>query len=107
MQGGSEREECWELISGLTLWFIWRARCFRIFEARPVPPAETVRDFWLEPIHTLRGQLEGLQGSSDHMRERREAFLRLWRPGPFFTIVQGVLRWHYCPYVWLFPPPIS
>ncbi|KAI5064039.1 hypothetical protein GOP47_0020709, partial [Adiantum capillus-veneris] len=53
------------------------------------------------------GQLEGLQGSSDRMRERREAFLRLWRPGPFYTIVRGVLRWHYCPPVWLFPPPIS
>ena len=41
-------EECdlrWELISSLSLWFVWRAWCRRIFEGRAVPPAETVRDF--------------------------------------------------------------
>ena len=51
--GGGERDLRWELISSLALWFVWRARCRRVFEGRSVPPAETLRDFWLELIHTL------------------------------------------------------
>ena len=58
------RDLRWELVSSLALWFVWRARCRRIFERRVVPPTETIRDFWLELIHTLRGQLELLQGET-------------------------------------------
>lgn len=56
-----EGDHRWELISSIALWFVWRARCRRIFEGRAVPPAETVRDFWLELIHTLRGQFDRIQ----------------------------------------------
>ena len=55
LRGDGERDLRWELISSLAMWFVWRARCRRIFEGRSVPPAETLRDFWLELIHTLRG----------------------------------------------------
>lgn len=54
-----------------------------VFKGRRTPPIEIVRDFWVEIIHTLRGQLEQLQGSSDRMQRHREAFLRLWRDGPY------------------------
>ena len=101
----SERPQRWELISSIAAWSIWRARCTRAFEGRGTPAAETVRDFWTELIHTLRGQFEQLAGSSDRMQRRREAFLRLWRDGPFYTESGGALRWQYRPPVWLFPPP--
>ena len=45
----------WELISSLTMWFVWRARCRWIFDQRVIAPAEMIRDLWLELIHTLRG----------------------------------------------------
>lgn len=54
-----------------------------VFKGRRTPPIEIVRDFWVEIFHTLRGQLEQLQGSSDRMQRHREAFLRLWRDGPY------------------------
>ena len=72
-----ERDLQWELISSLALWFVWRARCRRIFDGRAVPPAETIRDFWQELIHTLRGQLDGMQGDTEIRIQRRQAFLRL------------------------------
>ena len=100
-----EGDPRWELISSLALWFIWRARCRRIFEERPVPPAETVRDFWTELIHTLRGQYDRLQGDSDSMILRRLAFLRLWKSGPFLLERHSTIQWCYSPPVWLFPPP--
>ena len=96
----------WELIGSLAVWFVWRARCRRIFEGRAVPPAESIRDFWLELIHTLRGQYDRLQGSSDAMVRRRLAFLSLWGKGPYLSQASGTVRWHYRPPVWLFPPPI-
>ena len=70
-----EGDPRWELISSLALWFTWRARCRWIFEARSVSPVETVCDFWMELIHTLRGQYDRLQGDSDSMILRRLAFL--------------------------------
>ena len=39
-----ERDLCWELLSSLTLWFIWRARCFRVFEGR-LEPAVAAADY--------------------------------------------------------------
>lgn len=93
------------MIGSLATWFIWRARCRQVFEGRAVPPAETVRDFWLELIHTLRGQYERLQGTSDRMVRARFAFLQLWGKEPFYLQHSG--RWQYQPPVWLFPPPID
>ena len=89
-----EGDHRWELISSLALWFFWRARCRQIFEGRAVPPAETVRDFWLELIYTLRGQFDRIQGDSDAAIRRRFAFLRLWK-GPFFTESRGTVQWCY------------
>ena len=102
-----ERDLQWELVSSLALWFVWRARCRRIFDGRAVPPAETIRDFWQELIHTLRGQLEGMQGDTEIRIQRRRAFVRLWRKGPFFSESQGSILWQYRPPVWLFSPPHS
>ena len=38
----ADRNLRWELINSLALWFVWRARCTRIFEQWTVPPAETI-----------------------------------------------------------------
>ena len=101
----TERDRRWELIGSLAVWFIWRSRCRQVFEGIAVPPAETIRDFWLELIHTLRGQYERLQGSSDSMERARFAFLQLWGKEPFY--IQRSRRWQYQPPVWLYPPPID
>ena len=81
----------WELIKSLGLGFVWRARCRRIFEARSVPTAETIRDFWVELIHTLPGQYEQLQGDSDSRKGRRRPFLQRWGAGPFFYLRAGIV----------------
>ena len=99
-----DRDQRWELISSLGMWFVWRARCRRIFEGRTVPAAETVRDFWVELIHTLRGQYEQLQGDSESRQGRRRAFLQRWGAGPFFFLRAGSVLWQYRPPAWLFPP---
>lgn len=99
-----ERPHRWELINNIAAWAIWRARYTHVFEGRVAPPAETVRDFWSELIHTLRGQFEQLVGCSDRMPRLCDAFLRLWwREGPFF-IEAGSLCWQYRPPIWLLPP---
>ena len=88
-----DRDQRWELISSLGMWFVWRARCRRIFEGRTVPAAETVRDFWVELIHTLCGQYEQLQGDSESRQGRRRAFLQRWGTGPFFFWRAGSVLW--------------
>ena len=105
MQQSGDSDPRWALISSLGLWFTWRAHCRWIFEGRPIPPAETLRDFWIELIHTLRGQYDRIQGNSDEMLRRRFAFLQQWGKAPLCSSTTGTIRWHYRPLVWLFPPP--
>ena len=50
-----QRDQVWELINSLSLWFTWRARCTTVFEGRQEPPTETVWAIWLEHVHILRG----------------------------------------------------
>ncbi|MCO5568556.1 hypothetical protein L7F22_022255 [Adiantum nelumboides] len=101
-----ESDPRWELLSSLTLWFIWRARCCRSIEGQLEPPAETVRAIWQEILHTLRGCFERIQGDSDSATQRRLAFHSTWSRGPFYSHSSGPLCWHYRPPIWLFPPPI-
>ena len=96
-----ERDMVWELISSLTLWFLWRARCSRVFEDRQEPPAETVRAIWLDLVHTLRGQYSQLRTPRSQRHFRYQ-----WWEGLLYTNSSSGLRWQYRPPLWLFPPPI-
>ena len=96
-----QRNQVWELISSLSLWFTWHVLCTRVFEGRQEPLAETIWAIWLELVHTLWGHYSQLQPA----RSRRR-FLFVWREGFLYTISRQGIRWQYRPPVWLFPPRI-
>ena len=50
--------EIWMLIAGFTLWYIWKARCLKVFQGTVRPPEEVIMDIWFTLISCLRGQLD-------------------------------------------------
>ncbi|KAH7434029.1 hypothetical protein KP509_07G097800 [Ceratopteris richardii] len=66
-RGVSYNEEVavwWELLSGITMWTIWKNRCTKVFEGKETPPVEAIKAIWLDMVYTLRGQLEEIKGDS-------------------------------------------
>ena len=47
--------EIWMLIIGFTLWYIWKARCLKVFQGMVRPLEEVIMDIWFALISCLRG----------------------------------------------------
>ena len=66
-----------------------------------------VSGIWLDIVHTLKGQWDGIVGDSDAKIAQRSQFLGIWTATPFLTSNYGTPYWHFQPPKWLFPPPIT
>ena len=102
-----EVQPVWEILSSTTIYHIWKTRCSLIFQQLKTPPAELVSNIWLDIVHTLKGQWDGIIGDSDAKIAQRHEFITIWKPSPFMTANCGTPYWHYQPPKWLFPPPIT
>ena len=63
-----EAMQIWELLSSTTMWFIWKARCKKVFKLSKNPAVEIVSAIWLELVLTLRSQLEIIIGDAEQRR---------------------------------------
>ncbi|KAH7438895.1 hypothetical protein KP509_04G035700 [Ceratopteris richardii] len=95
----------WKLLSGITMWTIWKNRCTKVFEGKETPPMEAINAIWLDMVYTLRDQLEEIKGDSTAAILQRMEFHRIWRNGPFYELSTMTPKWNYLPPRYLFPPP--
>ena len=100
-------QEVWELLCTTTMWFIWTARCSKVFGNTTIHPVESTRNVWMEMVHTLKGQYEDIKGETDVAVLQRLEFIVYWKKTPFLTIQNSRPKWCLAPPVWLFPPPIT
>ena len=100
-------QEVWELLCTTTMWFIWTARCSKVFGNTTIHPVESTRNVWMEMVHTLKGQYEDIKGETDVAVLQRLEFSVYWKKTPFLTIQNSRPKWCLAPPVWLFPPPIT
>ena len=100
-------QQVWEVCSSTIMWYIWKARCTKVFEGTSTPPVESVSGIWNELILTLKGQYDMISGDTDAAIRQRLAFHGIWKKGPFYNLHQGKMVWKYIPPKWLFPPPIT
>ena len=97
--------ELWELISGPTLWGIWKARCAANMVQKKIPPAKTIKEIWSIIVHSLKGQLESIEGHSEPEEKQRWLFHLRWRSYPFYSLIASRPVWNYQPPRCLFPLP--
>ena len=95
--------EIWRLIAGFTLWYVWKARCLKVFQDRVQPPEEVIMDIWFALISCLRGQLDEVCNHSNDVATARLRFWQKWRNTPMVTLGESGPRWNYQPPRWLFP----
>ena len=54
LQSASPRfPEIWMLIAGFTLWYVWKARCLKVFQDLVRPSHELIMDIWFPIISCL------------------------------------------------------
>ena len=98
----------WELLCTTTMWFIWTTRFFKVqFGNTIVHLVESVRNVWMEMVHTLKGQYEDIKGETDVAVLQRLEFIADWKKAPFLIVQNSRPKWCLAPPVWLFPPPIT
>ena len=97
----------WELMCTITMWYIWTARCSKVFDDNTVHPVETVRNIWVMAVHTLKGQYDDLISHEPNDKNATLSFLAHWQNGPFLQLRGGSPIWNFTPPTWLFPPPIT
>ena len=100
-----EMQPLWEILSSITMWHIWKARCARVLGNRATHNVVSVREIWLDIVLTLRGQFDSLQGDSDRSYLQRLSFIKRWKKSPFLVVSNGSPQWCYRPPAWIFPPP--
>jgi hypothetical protein len=64
----------WEIICGITLKYIWKAKCNKIFENRSEPLAETIKGIWGELICTIKAYLDSIKGDTDKAMKQHYDF---------------------------------
>ena len=99
------RLEMWKLISNCTIWYIWKARCLRLFTRSCIPAAETIKEIWREIVVTLKARFDAIEGAFDATFLRRLAFHTIWSGKGFYHIRHSNVKWRFATLVWLFPSP--
>ena len=85
----------WRTITSLALWTIWKMRCEVVFNNAHIHLSKMLVEFWLLFVHTIRGQYDDLQGSTDAQRQRQVDFKKLWRGLHLFSDTTAGMKWNY------------
>ena len=63
-----------------------------------------VSNIWLDIVHTLQGQWDGIAGNSEAKITQQHEFLIIWTTTLFMTSNYNTPYWHFQPLKLLFPP---
>ena len=66
-----------------------------------------VSNIWLDIVHTLKGQWDGIVRDSDAKISQQHEFPIVWIVTPFMTSNYGIPYWHFQAPKRLFPPSIT
>ena len=78
-----EIQPVWEILSSTTVYHIEKARCSIVFNQLKTSSSELVSNIWLDIVHTLKGQWDGIVGDFDAKIAQRHEFLIVWTTTPF------------------------
>ena len=76
-------QEVWELLCTTIMWFIWIVRCSKVFGNTIVHPVESVRNVWMQMVHTLKGRYDEIKGETNVAVLQRLEFIAYWKKAPF------------------------
>ena len=87
--------QIWQLVSSITIWYIWKARCLKVFQNVTESPAQIISGIWIEIVHNLRGILDSIKGNTHQAELRRVKFHAIWDIGIFYRRCFDKVEWFY------------
>ena len=102
----TNKPQIWQLVSSITIWYIWKARCLKVFQNMTERPAQIISGIWIEIVHNLRGILDSINGNTHQAELRRVEFHVIWDIGIFYRRYFGKVEWFYSTPKCLFKPMV-
>ena len=57
----TDKPQIWQLVSTITIWYIWKARCLKVFQNVTKRHAQIISGIWIEIVANVRGSLDNLK----------------------------------------------
>ena len=58
------KHETWQLVTSITIWYIWEAMCLKVFQNVTEIPAQIIIGIWTKIVHNLKGSLDNIKGNT-------------------------------------------
>ena len=52
------------MLNSIIIWYIWKARCLKVFQNVTERPAQIISGIWIEVVHNLIGLLDNIKGNT-------------------------------------------
>ena len=102
----TDKPQIWQLVSSITIWYIWKARCLKVFQNVIERPTQIISGIWIEIVHNLRGLLDSIKGNTHQADLKRLEFHAIWDIGIFYRRYFGKVEWFYSTPKCLFKPVV-
>ena len=100
------RSYVWQIVSSLSLWVLWKARCSKLYNDEDIHVVDQVKSFWNLLVHSVKGEYDRYKGYGNTAIRKRKRLRRVWSAIPIMLDAGTEVRWNYVPPRWLFPPPV-
>ena len=99
----TDKPQLWQSGSSITIWYIWKARCLKVFQNVIERPAQIISGIWIEIVHNLKGLLDSIKGNTHQAELKHVEFHAIWVCyRQFFDKVE----WFYSTPKYLFKPMV-
>ena len=90
----TDKPQIWQLVSSITIWYIWKARCLKVFQNATERPAQIISGIWIEIVHNL-GLLDSINGKTHQAELKCLEFHVIWDISIFFRWLFVKVEWFY------------
>ena len=83
------------MVSSITIWYIWKAKCLKVFQNVTERLAQIISGVWTEIVHNLRGSLDNIKGNTQRAEFQRLEFHAIHDKGIFYRQISEQVEWFY------------
>ena len=100
----TDKPQIWQLVSSITIWYIWKAQCLRVFQNVTKRPAQIISGIWTKIVHNLRGLLDSVKGNTQPAELKLLELHAIWDIGIFYKRLFDKVECFYSAPKYLFKP---
>ena len=90
-----DKSEICELVSSITVWYIWKAQYLKVFQNTGERPIEIIYGIRTKIVHNRRGYLDNIKGTMQQGELKRLEFHAIWDKGIFYRWINDKVEWFY------------